>query len=186
MTSNNSARSLWSQECGLLRPTADCRRLRFHLATQDRKITGTCPTLKKIDDENRKQFTANPFSSIQLPTSKTTGIVPFINIITIIIMAPDADKLRQRVPVKSLGNDDEQSEEKVTTIKSLQSNEVVIDGVIYDITSFQHPGGDSIHIFGGNDATVAYKMIHPYHTKKQLEKMKRIGVVPDYRCEYVW
>lgn len=99
-------------------------------------------------------------------------------------MAPDADKLRQRVPVNALGSHgDEQSEEKVTSIKSLRSNEVVIDGVIYDITSFHHPGGDSIHIFGGNDATVAYKMIHPYHTSKHLEKMKRVGVVSDYRCE---
>jgi fatty acid desaturase (delta-4 desaturase) len=73
----------------------------------------------------------------------------------------------------------------VTSIKALRPTEVVIDGVIYDITSFEHPGGDSIQIFGGNDATVQYKMIHPYHTKKHLEKMKRVGVVPDYFCEYV-
>ena len=101
-------------------------------------------------------------------------------------MAPDADKSRQRGGVKSVPNDDvDSTHEKVASIKSIKSNEVVIDGVIYDITSFEHPGGDSIHVFGGNDATVAYKMIHPYHTSKHLEKMKRVGVVPDYFCEYV-
>ena len=60
---------------------------------------------------------------------------------------------------------------------------MVIDGVIYDIHSFTHPGGDSINVFGGNDATTVYKMIHPYHTSKHLEKMKKVGVVPDYKCE---
>jgi acyl-lipid (7-3)-desaturase (Delta-4 desaturase) len=103
-------------------------------------------------------------------------------------MAPDADKTRQRgSAVQSAANDNngEHAHEKVASIKSIKSNEVVIDGVIYDITSFDHPGGDSIHIFGGNDATVSYKMIHPYHTSKHLEKMKRVGVVPDYFCEYV-
>lgn len=100
-------------------------------------------------------------------------------------MAPDADKTRQRGAVKSAANDEvDQSQEKVASVKSIKSSEVVIDGVIYDITSFEHPGGDSIHIFGGNDATVPYKMIHPYHTSKHLEKMKRVGVVPDYVCEY--
>lgn len=105
-------------------------------------------------------------------------------------MAPDADKLRQRVPVLGNNNDkssagtDAATEQKVASLKALRPTEVVIDGVIYDIASFDHPGGDSIHVFGGNDATVQYKMIHPYHTKKHLEKMKRVGVVPDYFCEY--
>jgi fatty acid desaturase (delta-4 desaturase) len=94
-------------------------------------------------------------------------------------MAPDADKLRQRnAPVSA-----QDPEEKVSTLKSLQSNEVAIDGVIYDLTSFEHPGGESIYIFGGNDATTQYKMIHPYHTSKQLEKMQRVGTVPDYHSE---
>jgi fatty acid desaturase (delta-4 desaturase) len=102
-------------------------------------------------------------------------------------MAPDADKLRQRVPVASLNakGDNDTVEESVASLKSLRSNEVVIEGVIYDITSFDHPGGESIRIFGGNDATVPYKMIHPYHTSKHLQKMKRVGVVPDFFCEYV-
>jgi fatty acid desaturase (delta-4 desaturase) len=96
-------------------------------------------------------------------------------------MAPDADKLRQRnAPVSA---QDPAETEKVSSLKSLQSNEVAIDGVIYDLTSFEHPGGESIYIFGGNDATTQYKMIHPYHTSKHLEKMQRVGTVPDYHSE---
>ena len=96
-------------------------------------------------------------------------------------MAPDADKLRQRnAPVSA---QDPAETEKVSSLKSLQSNEVAIDGVIYDLASFEHPGGESIYIFGGNDATTQYKMIHPYHTSKHLEKMQRVGTVPDYHSE---
>lgn len=103
-------------------------------------------------------------------------------------MAPDADKLRKRVAVPSLANviDSDhrtRTEQSVASLKSIRPNAVVIEGVIYDITSFDHPGGDSIHIFGGNDATVPYKMIHPYHTSRHLQKMKRLGTVPDYFCE---
>ncbi|CAB9504194.1 Acyl-lipid (7-3)-desaturase [Seminavis robusta] len=100
-------------------------------------------------------------------------------------MAPDADKLRKRTPVTVHDNDeDAATKERTSNLKSLQANEVVIDGVIYDIHSFDHPGGDSINVFGGNDVTVPYKMIHPYHTDKHLEKMKRVGVVPGYVSEY--
>jgi acyl-lipid (7-3)-desaturase (Delta-4 desaturase) len=100
-------------------------------------------------------------------------------------MAPDADKRRNRqaTTVKDASESDP-AEATQAALKLLRACEVVIDGIIYDITSFQHPGGDSINIFGGNDATVAYKMIHPYHTKKHLEKMKVLGTVPDYYCEY--
>lgn len=99
-------------------------------------------------------------------------------------MAPDADKLRQRnaQPVTT-ANDDNATELKIGTVKGLAGTEIVIDGVIYDIADFDHPGGESILIFGGNDVTVAYKMIHPYHTSKHLEKMKQVGKVPDYRSE---
>ena len=40
-----------------------------------------------------------------------------------------------------------------------------------------HPGGDSVLLFGGNDVTVQYKMIHPYHTSKHLEKMAVMGKI---------
>jgi fatty acid desaturase (delta-4 desaturase) len=97
-------------------------------------------------------------------------------------MAPDSDKLRQRKPL-SEENDDPSTKERICTLKTLKGNEVVIDGVIYDIHSFDHPGGDSINIFGGNDATAVYRMIHPYHTSNRMEKMKRVGTIPDYKCE---
>jgi len=71
-------------------------------------------------------------------------------------------------------------------VKNLKSTEVVIDGIIYDLSGFQHPGGDSVMIFGGNDVTVQYKMIHPYHTAKHLEKLKAVGKVTDGRNDYVF
>ncbi|KAL3912643.1 MAG: hypothetical protein SGARI_001048 [Bacillariaceae sp.] len=95
-------------------------------------------------------------------------------------MAPDADKLRQRHNVKGAAattadDDDSSPEIRIATLKSLAPTEVVIDGAIFDIADFDHPGGESIQLFGGNDVTVQYKMIHPYHTEKHLEKMKRVG-----------
>merc|ERR1711971_453331 len=69
---------------------------------------------------------------------------------------------------------------------TLGDTEIVIDGAIYDIANFDHPGGESIQIFGGNDCSVQYKMIHPYHTTKHLEKMTRVGTVSDYGYEYKW
>jgi len=104
-------------------------------------------------------------------------------------MAPNADvsKLRNRFPqVVDDSLYDEATTERVTTIKQLQGNEVAIDGVVYDLTSFDHPGGDSVLIFGGNDVTIQYKMIHPYHTSKHLGKMKAIGKVSDYKPEYAF
>jgi fatty acid desaturase (delta-4 desaturase) len=99
-------------------------------------------------------------------------------------MAPDADKLRQRkANVISVAFTNEAEQERIATVKSLGGTEVVIEGVIYDIAAFDHPGGESIMIFGGNDVTVQYKMIHPYHTSKHLEKMKRVGTVPDWSSE---
>jgi acyl-lipid (7-3)-desaturase (Delta-4 desaturase) len=67
--------------------------------------------------------------------------------------------------------------------KDIKSTEIVIDNVIYDLKSFNHPGGDSVFVFGGNDVTVQYKMIHPYHTSKHLEKMKVVGKVHDAKNE---
>jgi len=108
-------------------------------------------------------------------------------------MAPDADsKLRQRrahfVSSNISGSivSSPETIERIVTLKGLKGNEVCIDGLIYDILSFDHPGGDSINVFGGNDATTQYKMIHPYHTLKHLEKMKLVGKVPDYYSEYKW
>ena len=101
-------------------------------------------------------------------------------------MAPDADRLRQRrsKELDDLANSDATEPAlRISTLKTLGETEIVIDGAIYDIKDFDHPGGESILLFGGNDCTVQYKMIHPYHSKKMLEKMKRVGTVPDYSSE---
>ena len=97
-------------------------------------------------------------------------------------MAPDADTIRQR---RSAAGEAElsTSSERICSMDKLKSTEVCIDGVVYDLTNFNHPGGESIHVFGGNDVTVQYKMIHPYHTEKHLAKMKRVGKVADYAPE---
>lgn len=102
-------------------------------------------------------------------------------------MAPDANKLRQR-NVASAGAavaDDGATEptDRIATLKGLRETEICIDGAIYDIADFDHPGGESIMLFGGNDCTVQYKMIHPYHSRHHLGKMKRVGTVPDYSDE---
>jgi acyl-lipid (7-3)-desaturase (Delta-4 desaturase) len=99
-------------------------------------------------------------------------------------MAPDADKLRLRkTQIEDDQVDTNSTQERLCTLKSLKGTEVCIDGVIYDLEGFDHPGGESILVFGGNDVTVQYNMIHPYHTSKHLEKMKRVGKATDYTCE---
>jgi len=91
-------------------------------------------------------------------------------------MPPQAD-LRNRFSLK--GNDtaalteQETTKSRICRTDELLGHEVAIEGIIYDITSFYHPGGDSIRIFGGNDVTVQYKMIHPFHSSKQLEKNEK-------------
>ena len=98
-------------------------------------------------------------------------------------MAPDANKLRQRKTVVNDGATVTSQTERIASLSSLKGNEVCIDGIIYNLDNFDHPGGDSIQIFGGNDVTIQYKMIHPYHTEKHLEKMKRVGKVADFVSE---
>ena len=101
-------------------------------------------------------------------------------------MPPNADlsRLRHRLPADDKNDlDEDQALQRATTLKQLRGTEVAIDGIIYDLTSFKHPGGDSVLIFGGNDVTVQYKMIHPHHSGKQLEKMKIVGRVTDYKPE---
>ena len=98
-------------------------------------------------------------------------------------MAPDADTLRQRKSAAPSAAEQSTAPERICSLSHLKPDEVCIDGVIYDLNSFDHPGGVSIQIFGGNDVTVQYKMIHPYHTEKHLAKMKRVGKVADYVAE---
>jgi fatty acid desaturase (delta-4 desaturase) len=75
---------------------------------------------------------------------------------------------------------DPSTESTLRSLKGLKGNEIAIEGTIYDISDFVHPGGEVIKFFGGNDVTVQYKMIHPHHTSKQMEKMKMVGKVVDY------
>lgn len=103
-------------------------------------------------------------------------------------MPPNANTsiLRNRVngvkpPTDFVDDDaDAATQSALRSLKGLKGNEIAIDGVIYDIEDFVHPGGEVVKFFGGNDVTVQYKMIHPYHTGKHLEKMKAVGTVVDY------
>jgi len=104
-------------------------------------------------------------------------------------MPPNADysRLRNRFPIKNFELDDDDdiaTRERVTQTKHISDTEVVIEGSIYDLTSFKHPGGDAVLLFGGNDVTLQYRMIHPYHTRKNLNKMTKVGIVTDYKPEY--
>lgn len=106
-------------------------------------------------------------------------------------MPPNADTslLRNRRAAKVPAGDlttngaDAATQSTLRSLKGLKGTEVAIDGVIYDIEDFVHPGGEVVKFFGGNDVTVQYKMIHPYHTAKHLEKMKAVGKVVDYEPE---
>jgi len=108
-------------------------------------------------------------------------------------MPPNADVTQLRNRFANLDgdalvdkNDDGATVTRVDSVKNLKGTEIVIDGIIYDIADFVHPGGDSVKLFGGNDVTVQYKMIHPYHTSKHLEKMRMVGKVSDYKKEYLF
>jgi cytochrome b involved in lipid metabolism len=103
-------------------------------------------------------------------------------------MPPNArsSPLRQRFNPSSGDrneSDDDAATMNLISYKNIKPTEIVIDNIIYDLKSFHHPGGDSVFLFGGNDVTVQYKMIHPYHTSKHLEKMKVVGKVHDAKNE---
>ncbi len=104
-------------------------------------------------------------------------------------MPPNANigsTLRNRSVEKAIAEDaDAPTESTIRSLKELNGNEIAIEGVVYNIARFAHPGGDVIKFFGGNDVTVQYKMIHPHHTAKHMEKMKVVGRVCDYESEYV-
>ena len=69
-------------------------------------------------------------------------------------------------------------------LDELESHEICLEGKIYSIKDFDHPGGESIQVFGGQDATVLYRMIHASHSKQFHEtKLPCVGVVADYQSE---
>lgn len=93
-------------------------------------------------------------------------------------MAPDADKVRlERRNMSSMNKtneNDEDNEEEETelrvfeTANDLSGNLIAIDGIVYTLEGFNHPGGEQIKLFGGNDVTVQYKMIHPHHYNNHI------------------
>lgn len=72
------------------------------------------------------------------------------------------------------------------SIKDVKQDQVIIEGTIYSFEGFKHPGGDIYQMFGGNDVSVLYKMVHPYHTAKHLEKMKAVGKASDWNREFLF
>lgn len=72
------------------------------------------------------------------------------------------------------------------SVDKLPESLVAIDGEVYDLTSFNHPGGESIKLFGGNDVTVQYRMIHPFHAASLVNKMKRVGRLAQYKADYTF
>jgi fatty acid desaturase (delta-4 desaturase) len=61
-------------------------------------------------------------------------------------------------------------------LKTLAETEVAIDGIVYTLENFSHPGGDAIRLFGGNDVSVLYRMIHPFHAPGALRSMTSVGI----------
>mmetsp|Transcript_50072 Transcript_50072/g.73545 ORF Transcript_50072/g.73545 Transcript_50072/m.73545 type:complete len:459 (+) Transcript_50072:25-1401(+) len=68
--------------------------------------------------------------------------------------------------------------------KELTEDVVAIDGIVYSILGWDHPGGDQIKLFGGNDVTVQYRMIHPFHVASLVDKMPKVGTLKNYRKDY--
>jgi acyl-lipid (7-3)-desaturase (Delta-4 desaturase) len=68
--------------------------------------------------------------------------------------------------------------------KALSGDEIAIEGIVYTLNNFNHPGGDQIQLFGGNDVTVQYKMIHPHHTTNALKKLTIVGKLMNTEYEY--
>jgi Cytochrome b5-like Heme/Steroid binding domain len=115
-------------------------------------------------------------------------------------MAPDADQLRRRVPCSQQGQQEVLEPARESSLhpaassvvppllSSLRPNEVAIDGIVYDLDSFKdiHPGGRVVMMFGGTDATVAYRMIHPHHPTGNVllaTKLQSLATIPNYEAE---
>ena len=61
---------------------------------------------------------------------------------------------------------------------------VAIDGIVYSLEGWDHPGGAQIKLFGGNDVSVQYRMIHPFNSPQMLNKMPKVGILKQYRKDY--
>jgi hypothetical protein len=68
---------------------------------------------------------------------------------------------------------------------NIAATQVVINGNIYDLQKFSkcHPGGPTIEIYGGIDATIIYKSKHPSHSTGHLEKAMELYLIGKYTPE---
>jgi fatty acid desaturase (delta-4 desaturase) len=72
---------------------------------------------------------------------------------------------------------------------SKHSNLIAIEDSVYDLTLFNHPGGDDIRIFGGHDVTPHYRSLHPNHNSDHYKKVLNNCKVGNYNinpkdCSY--
>jgi len=63
------------------------------------------------------------------------------------------------------------------SLDELSPTQVCIDGSVYRIDNFDHPGGNTVQVFGGNDVTVQYKMIHGMNRnhERNLSQLEKVG-----------
>lgn len=102
-------------------------------------------------------------------------------------MPPQIDKPGLRIRRGYLHDDEpefyEEENKNIKRYKSvddLSEFEVAIDGIVYDISAFHHPGGEIIKMFGGNDVSNVYKFNHLYHSPRSLDKLKKVGILLNY------
>ena len=105
-------------------------------------------------------------------------------------MAPDAERQRSQDKASLLNSSESGSGESVEIgspvifkdLSELRGNLIAIDGVVYNLDGFHHPGGDQIKLFSGNDVTIQYKMIHPSHNAGHLRKLTVVGKLDECTC----
>ena len=68
----------------------------------------------------------------------------------------------------------------------LPDNVIAIDGIVYSLDGWNHPGGEQIKMFGGNDVSVQYRMIHPNHSNNIVNVAPIVGKLINYDKEYTF
>lgn len=68
----------------------------------------------------------------------------------------------------------------------LPDNTIAIDGVVYLLDDWEHPGGNQIRLFGGNDVSVQYRMIHAFHGEETRKVMPVVGKLLNYNKDYTF
>ena len=80
---------------------------------------------------------------------------------------------------------------KDSPLAHLDPGHICVDGTVYELAGFvdEHPGGDSIGLFGGSDCTVQYHMIHPCHKTDGSALRRRMVAVEQldgWSPQYSW